>query len=167
MSNLPDVSLRETLLAPLLCLISSCPSTRRCPDLSDEEFLRVCLLRTLAPQESGRDFLQSLSDVHDIHIQRSQFFDTIKSQRRLEFVREIGQQLKFKHQHQLARLDPFANFPELAGREIYAGDGHYIEHACHDPRSDYKGKPYVAYWAFLCPQSAGMSDRSLETVDSC
>jgi hypothetical protein len=149
MSNLPDVSLLETLLAPLLSLISSCPSTRRCPDLSDEEFLRVCLLRALAPHESGRDFLQSLSDVHDIHIQRSQFFDTIRSQRRLQFVREIGQQLKFKRQHELARLDPFANFPELAGREIYAGDGHYIEHAYHDPRSDYKGKPYVAIGHFF------------------
>jgi hypothetical protein len=86
MSKLPAISLQETLLAPLFSLISSCQSNRNCPDLPDEEFLRICLLRALAPQESGRDFLQSLRDVHHIDIQRSQFFQSIKSKRRLDFV---------------------------------------------------------------------------------
>ena len=52
------------------------------------------MLRILAPQESGRDFLQSLLDIHDINIERSQFFDTIKSDRRLSFVEEISQQIR-------------------------------------------------------------------------
>ena len=29
--------------------------------------------------------------------------------------------------------DPYADFDELKGWEIYAVDGHYQEHACHDP----------------------------------
>ena len=148
MSNLPHLSLRETLLAPLLSLVSSCPSTRQCPDLPDDEFLRIALLRTLNPQESGRDFLQSLLDIHGIKIERSQFFDTIKSTRRLHFVEEISQRLKAHCQDQLLTHDPFAKFPELDGREIYAGDDHDNEHACHDPRSDYKGSPYVAIGHF-------------------
>ena len=126
MAKLPAISLQETLLAPLFSLISSCQSNRNCPDLPDEEFLRICLLRALAPQESGRDFLQSLRDVHRIDLQRSQFFQSIKSERRLDFVQEIGQRLKAECQQQLTYLDPFAGFPELEGREIYAGDGHYI-----------------------------------------
>lgn len=125
MSNLPHTSLRETFLAPLLSLVSSCPSTRQCPDLPDEQFLRIALLRTLNPQESGRDFLQSLLDIHGIKIERSQFFDTIKSTRRLQFVEEISQRLKAHCQDRLLIHDPFAKFPELDGREIYAGDGHY------------------------------------------
>jgi hypothetical protein len=106
------------------------------------------MLRALAPQESGRDFLQSLSDIHGIGIERSQFFDTIKSDRRLSFVEEISQLLRTEYQHELSPKDPFANFPELEGRGVFAGDGHYNEHACHDPRSDYKGKPYVAIGHF-------------------
>jgi hypothetical protein len=148
MSNLPHTSLRETFLAPLLSLVSSCPSTRQCPDLPDEQFLRIALLRTLNPQESGRDFLQSLLDIHGIKIERSQFFDTIKSTRRLQFVEEISELLKVHCQDRLLTHDPFTKFPELDGREIYAGDGHYNEHACHDPRSDYKAKPYVAIGHF-------------------
>jgi hypothetical protein len=148
MHDLPNISLGESFLAPLLQLVSVCLLTRQCPDFSDEEFLRVCMLRALAPQESGRDFLQSLSDIHGINIERSQFFDTIKSNRRLSFVEEISALLKVECRHELSLKDPFADFPELDGREIFAGDGHYNEHACHDPRSDYKGKPYVAIGHF-------------------
>ena len=139
MHDLPNISLGESFLASLLQLVSVCLLTRQCPDFSDEEFLRVCMLRALAPQESGRDFLQSLSDIHGINIERSQFFDTIKSNRRLSFVEEISALLKVECRHELSLKDPFADFPELDGREIFAGDGHYNEHACHDPRSDYKG----------------------------
>ena len=104
----------------------------------------------LAPQESGRDFLQSLVDVHDIHnVERSQFFETLKSNRRLTFLREVGSLFKEQCQQQLASNDAFAKIPELDGREIYAGDGHYIEHACHDPRNQfYQNKPYVAIGHF-------------------
>jgi hypothetical protein len=107
------------------------------------------MLRILAPQESGRDFLQSLLDIHDINIERSQFFDTIKSDRRLSFVEEISQQIRRESHLGLLDLDPLAAFPELEGRAVFAGDGHYIKHACHDPRSDYKGKPYVPIGHFF------------------
>jgi hypothetical protein len=145
-----DPSLHDTFFSPLLELVSSCLSTRQCPDFTDEQFLTTCLLRVLAPQESGRDFLQSLRDVHDIHnVERSQFFETLKSKRRLTFLREIGSLFKGNCQKQLAGNDAFAKIPELEGREIYAGDGHYIEHACHDPRDQfYKNKPYVAIGHF-------------------
>lgn len=149
MSDLTSSSLRETFLAPLLALVSSCRSTRDCPDLSDEQLLRVSLLRALSPQESGRDFLQSLRDIHGIDVERSQFFDTIKSPRRLGFVEEISHKLRLDTRLQLLDEDPLASFPELEGREVFAGDGHYIEHACHDPRSQYEGKPYVAIGHFF------------------
>ncbi|MFT4638724.1 MAG: hypothetical protein ACI8T1_002047, partial [Verrucomicrobiales bacterium] len=146
----PDSSLKDVFLSPLLNLVLSCNSFRQCPDLTDTQFLEVGLLRVVAPQESGRDFLQSLSDVHSIHLQRSQFFATLKSKRRLAFLQEISQQLKDSHQHRLAYHDPFADMQELDGREIYAGDGHYIEHACHDLRQPlYKNNPYVAIGHFF------------------
>jgi len=130
--------------------VPSCSKTRPCPDLSDPQFLITGLLRVLGPQESGRDFLQSLRDIHQIdNLERSQYFETLKSKRRLGFLQEVSQLLKDNHQQQLAGHDAFADIPELDGREIYAGDGHYIEHACHDPRNPlYKGKPYVAIGHF-------------------
>jgi hypothetical protein len=151
MSHPPDISLHDAFFSPLLDLIPHCSKTRDCPDLSDHLFLTICLLRALAPQESGRDFLLQLQDIHQIdNVERSQFFETIKSKRRLGFVQEISQLLKDQHQQQLAGHDAFADIPELEGREIYAGDGHYIEHACHDPRDPfYQGKPYVAIGQFF------------------
>lgn len=150
MSPIADISLQDTLFSPLYALIDSCSNTRQCPDFSDKDFLLTSLLRVLDPQESGRDFLQSLSDIHQYELQRSQFFDTLKSKRRLRFLEEICIRLKDACQEQLALHDPFAQMPELAGREIYAGDGHYIEHAVHDARQAlYKNTPYVAIGHFF------------------
>lgn len=148
--NSLDHSLQDVAFAPLMDLVSACSNTRSCPDLSDEQFLTTCLLRTLAPQESGRDFLQGLRDIHQIeNVERSQFFETIRSKRRLAFLSEICGLLKEASAHQLMGNDAFAQMPELDGREIYAGDGHYIEHACHDLRDPfYKNKPYVAIGHF-------------------
>ncbi len=148
---MPPDSLQDAFLSPLLDLVSDCANTRDCPDLSDQQFLTICLLRTLAPQESGRDFLQKLRDIHQVeNVERSQFFQSLRSERRLTLALEISKRLQDRHQYLLNVHDAFADIPELEGREIHAGDGHYLEHACHDPRDPfYKGKPYVAIGQFF------------------
>lgn len=146
----PDQSLQNVVFAPLVNHIPACSKTRHCPDFSDEQFLVTCLLRTFSHDESGRDFLQNLIELHGVtNVERSQFFETLKSTRRLGFLREISALLKQASESKLGANDAFASIPELDGREIYAGDGHYIEHACHDPRNPaYKNNPYVAIGHF-------------------
>ena len=82
-----DHSLQDIALAPLLDLIPACSKTRACPDFSDGQFLATGLLRTLSHQESGRDFLQSLIEAHQVeNVECSQFFETLKSKRCLGVV---------------------------------------------------------------------------------
>lgn len=150
MFNIADPSVLDVFLQPAISLLPTCENTRPCPDLSDDLFLKLALLRCAQNIESGRDFLQSLAEIHDIHIQRSQYFDSLKSERRGLLLRELNDRLCREHQHLLLSYDPFAKMPELEGREIFAGDGHYIEHACHDPRqADYQNNPYVAIGQFF------------------
>jgi len=103
---------------------------RKCPGISDIEYLRMGVLRVLSDARSGRDFLQKHADHCNLEVKVNHWFKALASDRRLknlistndliaEGVREI-------------MPDPFASIPELDGFDIYAGDGHYHAAACHD-----------------------------------
>ena len=66
--------------------------------------------------------------------------------RRLSLVREASEQLQSA---QLAGLrlcgDPLASIPELDGREVWAGDGTALAHACHDARDAEGAHPPVKH----------------------
>ncbi len=58
-----------------------------------------------------------------------------KIRRRLEMLRLSEANLCEAVVAELRRGDDrLAGIAELAGREVWAGDGHFIEHACHDAR---------------------------------
>src|SRR5260221_8161630 len=63
-------------------------SSRDCPGISDPDFLRLGVLRTLSQARSGRDFLQQQQEICATVIQRSSFFDSLHSERRLHFLNE-------------------------------------------------------------------------------
>jgi hypothetical protein len=68
----------------------------------------------------------------DLCPESSHFFETLKSKRRLDFVSELNARLVALGNAKLP--DRLACFPCLDGFDVYASDGHFHEHACHDPR---------------------------------
>jgi len=110
-------------------------SSRRCPELSDLEFIQLGVSRVLSQAKSGRDFLQSHAEAGGKLVRVNHFFELLKSCRRLALCVELNQLLL----ESVARKcdDPFSPFIELAKFDLYAGDGHYHAPAAHD---DVKGK---------------------------
>ena len=92
--------------------------------------------RVLENQHSGRAFLEFAADRFGCETDYRLFFESLKSQRRLKFCREMVQGVR-QHLNMLTPgLNPFGSTSELYGYDIYAGDGHYVEHACWDPAID-------------------------------
>ena len=129
--------LAARFFTPLLDLVATCQSRRRCPDLSDCDWLRLGVQRCLQPHASGRGFLQTLAlAAADCCPANSHFFESLKSKRRLALCAEINSRL-CAHARGLLP-DALAAFPSLAGFDVHAGDGHFHSHATHDP-ADSKG----------------------------
>ena len=137
-SSNPNTPLHYNFLAPLKGAVSSAKSYRECTSLPDEEWIEAGVRRILSNEKSGCGFLHLLADQHDRVIQKSLYFASLKSKRRLSFAREVNGLVHDYIQHEVTGLDPFADIASLTGYDIYAGDGHYIEHACHDNRIDDK-----------------------------
>jgi len=159
--------LLEQLLAPMENVRRNfIRSTRDCPGISDSEFLCLGFLRTLSQARSGRDFLQQQHEIWNTVIQRSSFFDSLHSERRLQFLNETSWEL-YARGRQSQPTDLLACFPELLGRRVWAVDGHKIEHACHALR-DGKGRqvaPNTLY--LLCLHSGLMFNLAAVQGDGC
>lgn len=132
-----DSGLRTRLFAPALSQLEHCSLSRRCPELSDSLWLQMGVSRCLLPQPSGRGFLQSIASLDPaLDPGLSHFFEALKSTRRLNLLRELNSRLCELGKNSLP--DTLAAFPCLAGFDIYAGDGHFHQHAVHD-RPDSQG----------------------------
>ena len=126
-----DPALLDQLLAPAQFILHNYTrSTRPCPVIADEDFLRLGFLRTLSQAQSGRDFIQHHAEVFDQTLARASFFDTLHSERRVRLLAELSDQL-YAQQAPDTGQDLLAPFPELADRPVWAVDGHKIQHACH------------------------------------
>lgn len=132
--------------APLLRGVDSLPSFRVCPDLPDPDWLLFGVLRALEWGSSGRAFLQRGVSLLPGCPQISQFFETLKSARRLAFCSQAADALA---SHLIALLpDSLAQFPALADFDVWAGDGHFHAAAAHDPR-DEKGRKHATGHLFM------------------
>ena len=126
------------LLAPLAGAYLGSLRRRSCTTLGDLDFLETGVSRCLSAVSSGRDFLQQHGDRGHTDIEVSLFFKALKSKRRLANLESVNLDV--------ARLmasrcpDPFAGIGELSGFDIYAGDGHFHEAACHDAHKPVKIK---------------------------
>lgn len=116
-------------------------NSRMCPDMTDEEFVLIGTWRVLSQAVSGREFLQSIHDAGISSTKRSAYFETMKSERRLNMLRDVDLAFASILAQTLRGngIDYLADFPELEGRPVLAGDGHTIEHAVHAKR-DEKGR---------------------------
>ena len=129
----------ESFFAPALRLLRDyCRHRRDTPGLSDEQFVRAGLERVLGHCDSGRDFLQATQD-RGAALARATWFDALHSARRATLVAEVATRSYEVFDQFLRPRDWLGAFPELAGRAVWAVDGHQLAHACHAAR-DAKGE---------------------------
>lgn len=160
----PCTSFSARFFAPALDLIVSCEHRRSCPELSDEDWLRLGVHRCLMRQtkSSGRGFLQTLASLApNLSPGHSHFFESLKSQRRLDFCAELNTHLCAYGQRVLP--DALAPFTALNDYDVYAGDGHFHAHAAHDP-ADADGGKHATGHLFLRNLRTGMLSH-LATLD--
>jgi hypothetical protein len=140
-----DAPLQDHLFAPVLDVLHHhARHTWECPEIPDEEFLRLGCRRVLSQARSGRDFLQHQQEHGAPELKRAAFFAALHSPRRQALLHECATQLYRQGSRQLAQegLDLLAAFGCLRHRAVWAVDGHQIEHACHalkDPKGAYVG----------------------------
>jgi hypothetical protein len=133
MQTLTGQSLAEVIDRSLSLAFDYVRSTRSCPGLEDEQLVRLGIRRVLGNHDSGRDWLQFLRDRGVAEVPRSTFFEALQSPRRLRMLQETAAGLQQVAAGQIADsgIDWLRDFPELAGCEVLAADGHVIEHASH------------------------------------
>jgi Transposase DDE domain len=122
---------RHQFLEPLRAVFDRATTIRKCPAESDWDWLTKGVDRVLSNVRSGRDFLQTFQMFWSREIQVGPYFETLASARRLGMVAECSALLR--RRVDALRPSPLAQFESLASFDLYAGDGHYLEHATHDP----------------------------------
>lgn len=125
-------ALAREFFAPLLEALSAASDQRLCHGLNDQDWLLLGVRRALEDHVSGRGFLQHLACRGISAPKQSNFFETLKSNRRLRLTGNVsmavGAMLPVPTGHALSLCK------ELDGFDLYAGDGHYHAAASHDPR---------------------------------
>ena len=120
---------------------SECIKKRKSGTISDWEHLQLGVKRCMTHFESGRCFVQKITDtVADSKISVANYFNCQRSGRRLEQVKNVNKVL-VKNYTSPIDDNPFAGLTCLDGYAIYAADGHYQKAAAHDRHSNGKNYP--------------------------
>lgn len=125
-------SLTNQFFAPALDALQNCEFTRRCPGLSDEQWTHMGIERALKECKTGRGFLQewAMANSEEFSVEVSHFFETLKSARRLKLIAQINRLVAASMPtHRDCQID---ELEDLAGVDIYAGDGHYHKTSTHE-----------------------------------
>lgn len=123
-------SVTATFFAPVLELLGECINTRVCPAFPDEAWIQLGLQRVLHELPSGRAFLQQHAFAFPHCPSRGNYFESLKSPRRLQLAEELNQRICRRIAATLP--DDLSTYPELADFDLYAGDGHWHGAAAHD-----------------------------------
>lgn len=129
--------LKDVFLDPAAQALKASDYRRKCPDVSDWQWIEMGLSRTLDDVRSGRDFLQKWNLNNETQeVGYGQFFEVQRSARRLNLVRDVNQQVaQAMAPHVYSKIDTLDG---LTNFDIYAGDGHYIGASTHDEMIDGK-----------------------------
>ena len=130
----PTGSVASALFSPAVELLAQCKQTRDCPNLSDAAWIHLGLNRVFHEVPSGRAFLQQHGPQLEDCPPRSNYFEALKSPRRLRLLTELNQ----RHARKLVATlpDALARYKDLAEFDLYAGDGHWHGAAAHDAQID-------------------------------
>ena len=135
----PESPVLARFIAPLIDAYSGSQRKYDCRELGDLDFLESGISRCISAVTSGRDFLQQHGDSGRKEIELTLFFKALKSKRRLDNLASVNLNVTRLMRSRLS--DPFAGIDELSDFDIYAGDGHFHEAACHDPHKAKRPKP--------------------------
>jgi hypothetical protein len=132
--HLNTTTVNQAFFQPLEQALTTASNLWPCPELPDDEWLRMGVQRVLEASESGRGFLQE----HGLRFEKvhtyTNYFASLKSPRRGELVREVNRNLIATVEARLC--DRLADLPELARYACFAADGHWHKSATHDPRHE-------------------------------
>ena len=129
--------LTDVLFAPLRTILATADISRKCICLDDITFAILSVMRCLQNSKTGRDFLQTHAIPEIPKLTRGNYFASLKSPRRLAMMHNLARLLRTNHLPALrSHDDRLSTFPELNDWEIWAGDGHFMEHATHDTRNE-------------------------------
>src|SRR5215203_450109 len=124
--------IRDAFLEPALSLLPTLDNYRDDLSFSDTEFINLGVRRINTFHPSGRSFLQSARQCDLTKVSVKAYFGAASSARRLAMIHELNYELS---RQIVSAVDRFADFPELAGRDVLALDGHDIAHATHEPKA--------------------------------
>ena|GEM_PF-195501 len=133
-SPAPDASLADVFFKPLFEAAHQSASQRPCFSLSDDSWLKLGVQRVLGNHPSGRSLLQSTLSLFTTAPSHQLWFESLKSSRRLRFCRDTAMRVFHHGIKAFNNDDVLRHLPALRDFEVLAGDGHFISHACHDPR---------------------------------
>lgn len=133
-NNSTIITVNEALFQPLEGLVSRSSYARPCPEFPDEDFIRLGVQRVLETSESGRAFLQEHGVRFENAPDHSNYFATLRSQRRCDLVRDVSLAVLAVANVQLHNR--LADVLELANYECFAADGHWHKAAVHDKRHE-------------------------------
>lgn len=131
-SNL--ITVNETFFQPLRQPLADAHNLWHCPELPDDEWVRMGVQRVLESSPSGRAFLQE----HGLRFEKSptytNYFASLRSARRGDLAREVNLALIAALDQRL--FDRLAGVAELRDYACFAADGHWHEAAAHDARHE-------------------------------
>jgi hypothetical protein len=129
-AKLPQ-GLSRSFFLPVAEALGSGESRRKCPVIDDLGWLMAGTTRALAAVVSGRHFLQTIVEEVASAWERTTYFEALKSKRRLGLLREINE-FVCRVTMRAVLPDRLAGVPGIDNYDVYAGDGHWHEHATHE-----------------------------------
>ena len=129
-SNLENTTVAQQFFAPLKAVYHQSNRQYECRTISDLDFTKLGILRSLTASTTGHEFIQDHAQFTKEFYSVSHFFKALKSKRRLDNLTSINNLLSQVSDQVLP--DAFMLCPELDNFDIYAGDGHYLKPACFD-----------------------------------
>ncbi len=150
METQSDISVRNRFFAPVdLALAEVDAGKRKCPSVSDRDHIMSGISRVLGTEKSGRGWVQHVQMAWGLALTVDRFFDSLRSQRRLDCVAAVAAHVRQQTDRQCQKLarDPFAAYTELNGFALYASDGHYEKAAAHTPAVEGEIQPQGFFYA--------------------
>ena len=142
MGNTQTDTIRNHFFDPLDLALSRAKYTRASDKYSDELHLRCGVGRVIQASNSGREWIQYYTSIINTAVSVSNFFDALRSDRRLTLLEEVALDVEKQARQQIrAHNDPFACHEELHNFEIYASDGHCHGASAHEEKIGDKKRP--------------------------
>lgn len=132
---------KDVFLAPALVAYEKSKTKRKSKVISDIDFLEMGIKRVISYYASGRNFIQVMIDKFNFQtLTVDNFFKSLSSKRRLKLIKEINENI-ISDYIPIEDNNPFKEKHELDEYAMYAGDGHFHEHASHERHANGKNYP--------------------------